>query len=157
MITGWLVYNVSTNILHFTVNYSEFQQMVETIGQMAVGIWQWAFGLGLQHTSNMFARYCISCYRSTFNLHLTPGWWNNQPQNLKTHKNGIWHRLNWTYKKLVIQWICLYEKFHRSSVSCLFTKHLLTCGFLTIDGRENLCYPKHNSIPSKFFLHQLFV
>ena len=81
----------------------------------------------------------------------TPVWWNNQPQNLKTHNNGIWHRLNWTYKKLVIQWICLYEKFHRSSVSCLFTKHLLTCGFLTIDGRENLCYPKHNSIPSTFF------
>ena len=46
MITGWLVYNVSTNILHFTVNYSEFQQMVDPIGQMVVGKWPWAFGSG---------------------------------------------------------------------------------------------------------------
>ena len=42
-------------------------------------------------------------------------------------------------------------------VSCLFTKHLLTCGIETVDGTEKLCQPKcraliaGHSISSTFF------
>ena len=42
-------------------------------------------------------------------------------------------------------------------VSCLFRKHLLICGFVTIDGTEKLCQPKRralvvgHSISSTFF------
>merc|ERR1711894_854589 len=42
-------------------------------------------------------------------------------------------------------------------VSCLFTKHILTCGYVTVDGEEKLCLPKRrasiagHSIPSTFF------
>ena len=28
---------------------------------------------------------------------------------------------------------------HYTKVSCLFIKHLLTCGFVTVDGTEKLC------------------
>ena len=42
-------------------------------------------------------------------------------------------------------------------VSCLFTKHFLTCGFVTVNGTEKLCSPKRraliagHSISSTFF------
>ena len=42
-------------------------------------------------------------------------------------------------------------------VSCLFTKHILPCSFVTVDGTEILCMPKRrssiarHSIPSTFF------
>ena len=44
-----------------------------------------------------------------------------------------------------------------TKVSCLFIKHLLTSGFITVDGTEKLCQPKRrefiagHSIPSTFF------
>ena len=66
----------------------------------------------------------LKCYQLQFNFPI---------QGLLTKKTRLGMETS------IPSWDFQYKKFHKYEVSCLFIKYLLTCGFVTIDGTENLC------------------
>ena len=71
--------------------------------------------------------------------YLTPPWLSYQirfwdPIQNSTGRGSIEPKQDfWAYGSLTCH-VAPYTK-----VSCLFIKHLLTCGFVTVDGTEKLC------------------
>ena len=96
-----------------------------------------------------FKFYINVCVPPLPQMEIKPGFW--PPSKIQVA--GAQLSLKKTFKPMVV----IFQVAHYTMKFFFYIKHLLTCGFVTVDSTEKLCYPKFkasiagHSIPSTFF------
>ena len=84
------------------------------------------------------------CFRCV--LQLTPSWRSYQIRFFDTIQNSTGRGLIEPKQNFFTLWEPFGHVVPYTKVSCLFTKHLLTCGMETVGGTEKLCQPKRRAL-----------